>query len=68
MRSSIAETDRSDNTIKITALSREPGNPRLTDIPSILKNIYGKFMTNMDQNQSQLINTTTNLEHFRKAT
>ena len=49
MRSPIAESGRSDDTITITALSREPGNPRLTDDP--------KFVGNIDQYQFQPINT-----------
>ena len=45
MRSLITEPDpdRSSDTIKIKALSKEPGNPRLTDNPYIFKNIYGKY-------------------------
>ena len=57
MRSSIAEPDRSGNIIKITALSREPGNPRFTDDPCIFKNIYGKY------NQHQFQPTNTNNKH-----
>ena len=49
MRSPITEPGRSDDTITITALSREPGNPRLTDDP--------KFVGKIDQNQFQPVNT-----------
>ena len=56
MRSPIAKTDRSGNTIKITALSRELGNPRLTGDSCIFKNVYGKF-----QNQFQPIHTNNEL-------
>ena len=38
MRSSIVEPDRNGDIIKITALSKEPGNPRLTK-----QNGYGKY-------------------------
>ena len=68
LRSPIAEPERGGYTIKIAALSTEPGNARLTDVRCIFKNLYEKFMRNIDQNQSQLINTTTNLKHFRETT
>ena len=38
MRSSIVEPDRNGDIIKITDLSKEPGNPRLTK-----QNGYGKY-------------------------
>ena len=58
MRSPVAEPNRSVDTIKIAALSRQPGNPRLTDNPCILKNVYGKYRsksisTNQHQQQTQ---------------
>ena len=39
MRSPIAESDRGGATIKIIALSREPGNPRLTLRPVRIKQL-----------------------------
>ena len=47
MRSPIAEPDRRGDTIKITALSREQGNPRLTGDPCIFKSIYGKYISKL---------------------
>ena len=57
MRSPIAKTDRSGNTIKIAALSRELGNPRLTGARAYSKT----FMGNIDQNQFQPIHTNNEL-------
>ena len=54
MRSPITEPDRSGDTIKITALSGEPGNPRLTDDPCILKSVCGKYRSkSISSNQHQ---------------
>ena len=54
MRSPIVKPDRSGDTIKITTLSREPGNPRLTYNPCIFKNIYGKYRSkSVSTNQHQ---------------
>ena len=47
MRSPIAEPDRRGDTIKITALSREQGNPRLTGDPCIFNSIYGKYISKL---------------------
>ena len=57
MRSPIAKTDRSGNTIKIAALSRELGNPRLTGARAY----SNTFMGNIDQNQFQPIHTNNEL-------
>ena len=65
MRSPIAKTDRRGNTIKITALSRELGNPRLTKrLVHIQKRLW-EIQIKTHFNQST---RTTNLEHFRETT
>ena len=46
MRSPIAESNRNGDTIKITDLSKEPDNPRLTDDPCILKKVMGNIYKN----------------------
>ena len=43
MRSPIAEPDRCGDTVTITALSREPDSPRLSDNLCIFKKVYGKY-------------------------
>ena len=53
MRSLIAESGRSGTPIKINALSREPGNPGLTDFDPCVTNYY--FMGDLDYIQFQPI-------------
>ena len=54
MRSPIAEPGRSADIITITVLSREPGNPRLTDDPWIFKKVYWKYRSkSISTNQHQ---------------
>ena len=43
MRSPIGEPDRKDDTIKITPLSRDLENPRLSDHLRVFKTVYGKY-------------------------
>ena len=50
-------THRSDNTIKITVLSRQPGNTRLTDDLCISKSVYGRDRSksiSIKQHQQQI--------------
>ena len=50
-------THRSGNTIKIAALSRQPGNTRLTDNLCISKSVYGRDRSksiSIKQHQQQI--------------